>query len=188
MHRSLWTLMVLLALPAQGAERASKARVSANGLYSVRLVEEEPGKCRVVMQKESTQAWQFSGCVGTVDDLYFASNDGERLWVLVPLVEKGRRAVVEKKGKRKRVRVPAWANAVVAAQYDRTGQKLQEKRLTDFVSKKMLGEVRQMKGHFKWLEGTLGIPGKGPRLTDAEKVEFESVGGKTHQLTFAGAE
>jgi hypothetical protein len=184
MHRTLFTLTLFLALPGLAAERVSKSRVSANGIYSVRLVEEAEGKCRVEMQKESGPAWQFSGCVGTVDDLYFASNDGERFWVVRPLVEKGSRSTVERRGSKK-VRVPAWANAEVAVLYDRNGQKLREKRLQDFlVWSRELGEVRQMKGHFKWLEGTLGIPGKGPRLTDDEKVEFESVGGKSHRLSF----
>jgi hypothetical protein len=73
---------------------------------------------------------------------------------------------------------------VVAAQYDSKGHRLQEKRLTELLSPKQLSEVRQLTHHFKWLEGTLGIPGKGPRLTDSEKVEFEVVGGKKHQLSF----
>jgi hypothetical protein len=41
-----------------------------------------------------------------------------------------------------------------------------------------------MSQHLKWLEGLLGVPGKGPRLTDAGRIEFETVGGKTHKLTF----
>ncbi|MDY7232365.1 hypothetical protein [Hyalangium rubrum] len=183
MLRPLFAIALLLALPGLAAERASKARVSANGLYSVRLVEDAPGQCRVEMLKESGLAWQFSGCVGTVNDLYFASNDGERFWVLHPLAEKGTKGLVLKQGKRK-VRIPGWANTPVAALYDRAGQKLQEKRLPDFLKSKELSEVRQMQGHFKWLEGTLGIPGKGPRLTDQEKVEFEAVGGKFYSLSF----
>lgn len=183
MHRTLFTVVLLLALPGLAAERVSKARVSANGMYSVRLVESAPGKCRVEMVRESGLAWQFEGCVGTVDDLYFASNDGERFWVLHPLAEMGTKGTTQVRGKQK-VRIPAWANTKVAVLYDKTGQKLRERRLPDFVSPKEFGEVRQLKGHFKWLEGTLGIPGKGPRLTDAEKVEFEAVGGKKHQLSF----
>jgi len=184
MRRTLLTLALLAALPGLAQERKSKTHVSANGEYSVRLVEEKPGTCRVEMLKESGPAWQFTGCIGTVDDLYFASNDGERFWLLRPLVEKGSRPTVEKRGKRK-VKVPGWANAVVAELYGRGGQKLQERRLQDFLlGSKELGEVRQMKGHFKWLEGTLGIPGKGPRLTDDAKVEFEAVGRKTYRLSF----
>jgi hypothetical protein len=153
-------------------------------MYSVRLVQEGPGKCRVEMLKESGAAWQFSKCIGTVDDFYFASNDGERFWMVRPLVEKGSQKTVEKRGKKK-VQVPAWANSVVAELYGREGQKLQERRLQDFLlGSRELGEVRQMQGHFKWLEGTLGIPGKGPRLTDDAKVEFEAVGRKTYRLSF----
>jgi hypothetical protein len=184
MRHALLLVALLVALPGLAQERKSKARVSANGLYSVRLVEERPGKCRVEMLKESGPMWQFSGCIGTVDDFYFASNDGERFWLVRPLVEKGRRGTVEKRGKRK-VKVPAWANAEVAVLYDRHGQKLKEKRLQDFLlGARELGEVRQLKGHFKWLEGTLGIPGKGPRVTDEAKVEFEAVGRKTYSLSF----
>jgi hypothetical protein len=184
MRHALLLLALLVALPGLAQERKSKARASANGLYYARLVEEAPGKCRVEMMKESTTAWQFRGCIGTVDDFYFASNDGERFWLLRPLVEKGSRRTVEKRGKRK-VQVPAWANAVVAELYGRGGQKLQERRLQDFLlGSKELGEVRQMKGHFKWLEGTLGIPGTGPRVTDGAKVEFEAVGRKTYRLSF----
>jgi hypothetical protein len=184
MHRALLLLAVLWALPGLAQERASKTRVSANGEYSIRLVEEAPGKCRVEMLKESGPVWKFTGCIGTVDDLYFASNDGEKFWLIHPLAEKGSKSVVVKRGSKK-VKVPGWANTVVAVLYDRNGQKLREKRLTEFLAtSRELGEVRQMSGHFKWLEGTLGIPGKGPRLTDQEKVEFEAVGGKTHSLTF----
>jgi hypothetical protein len=184
MRRTLLTLTLLLALPGFAQERSSKAHVSANGLFSVRLVQEAPGKCRVEMLKESGPAWTFNGCVGTVDDFYFASNDGERFWLVRPLVEKGTKSVVEKAGKKK-VRIPAWANAPVAVLYDKAGQKVQEKRLQDFLrGSRELGEVRQMSAHFKWLEGTLGIPGKGPRLTDDEKVEFEAVGAKTYRLSF----
>lgn len=184
MRHALLLLALLVALPGFSQERKSKSRVSANGIYSVQLVEEAPGKCRVEMSKESGPAWQFSRCIGTVDDYYLPSNDGERFWLIRPLVEKGTQGTVEKRGKQ-RVRVPAWANAVVAVLYGRGGQKLQEKRLQDFLlSSRELGEVRQMKGHFKWLEGTLGIPGKGPRLTDDGKVEFEAVGRKTYRLSF----
>lgn len=184
MCRALLTLTLLLALPGFAQERTSKSHVSANGMYSVRLVEEAPGKCRVEMLKESGPAWTFQGCVGTVDDFYFASNDGDRFWLLRPLVEKGKKPVVVKVGKKK-VKIPGWANATVAVLYDRNGQKLQEKRLQEFVnSSRELDEVRQMAAHFKWLEGTLGIPGTGPRLTNDEKVEFEAVGGKTYRLSF----
>jgi hypothetical protein len=127
-------------------------------MYSVRLVEAEPGQCRVEMSRESGVVWQFSGCVGTVDDLYFASNDGERFWIIHPLAEKGTKGTVQIRGKKK-VKVPAWANTTVAVLYDKAGQRLREKRLPDFVGSKEQGEVRQMKGHFKWLEGPVRARG-----------------------------
>ena len=50
---------------------------------------------------------------------------------------------------------------------------------------KELTGVRLLGEHLKWLEGQLGVPGKGPRLTDDGRIEFESLGGsKTHQLKF----
>jgi hypothetical protein len=183
MRRALLALVLMLtALPAFAEERVGRSRVSANGVYSVRFVEVSPGHCRLEVLKESGPAWTVDACVGTLDDLYFASNDGERVWVLYPLVEKG--SVSLPGAKKKAPRIPAWANATVAALYDRTGQRLQEKRLPELMSTRQLSEVRQMAHHFKWLEGTLGIPGKGPRLTDAGVVEFEPVGLNTQRLTF----
>jgi hypothetical protein len=179
--------LLFLALPALAEERKGRARVSANGIYSVRLVETAPGQCRLEVSKESGPAWALRQCVGTVDDYYFVSNDGERVWVVWPLVEKGKPpapAPRVKGAKKKPKGPPAWANVVVAAQYDSKGQRLQEKRLTELLSTRQLSEVRQLTHHIKWLEGTLGIPGKGPRLTDAGVVEFEPVGGTTHQLQF----
>jgi hypothetical protein len=178
--RSVLILVLLLvALPVSAAERASRTRVSANGTFSVRLVEKSPGKCTLEVSKESGPIWTLAECVGGVDDLYFISNDGERVWVFFPLAPKG---TVKLPGKKNR-KVPAWANTVVAAEYGRQGR-VQERRLLEFVGVRELPEVRQMAQHLKWLEGLLGVPGKGPRLTDAGRIEFETVGGKSHQLTF----
>ncbi|MFP2900183.1 hypothetical protein [Corallococcus sp. 4LFB] len=178
---ALALLLCVAAPSALAEERASRARVSANGLYSVRTVDVGVGKCRLEMLKENGPLWSADVCVGTVDDLYFASNDGEKVWVLYPLVEKGKPPPGRKKRKGSGL---AWARVMVAAQFDRTGQKLQERRLTELMTTKQLSEVRQMAHHLKWLEGTLGIPGKGPRLTDAGVLEFEPVGVKTQRLTF----
>lgn len=181
-HTALALALLLLSLPALAEERKGRARVSANGIFSVRMVQVAPGQCRLEVAKESGTVWQLEQCLGTVDDYYFVSNDGERVWVVWPLVEKGKGA--EPPSKKKQKGPPPWANVVVAAQYGRDGQRLQEKKLLELMSSKQLTEVRQMKNHFKWLEGTLGIPGKGPRLTDAGVVEFEPVGTTTRQLTF----
>ncbi|WP_375768487.1 hypothetical protein NR798_43545 [Archangium gephyra] len=179
MLRSALVLMLMVvALPALGQERSSRARVSANGTYSVRLVE-QTGKCTLEVSKESGPVWTLKQCVGGVDDLYFVSNDGERVWVFFPLAPKGTKKLPGKQYKK----VPAWANTVVAEEYDRQGR-VQERRLMSFVSPREVSEVRELGQHLKWLEGVLGVPGKGPRLTDAGRIEFETVGGKSHQLTF----
>lgn len=180
LRSTLVLVLSLVALPALGQERSSRARVSANGTYSVRLVQQAAGKCTLEVAKESGPVWTLQQCVGGVDDLYFVSNDGERVWVFFPLAPKGTKKLPGKKYKK----VPAWANTVVAEQYDRQGRRVQERRLLSFVGQRELSEVRQLGQHLKWLEGVLGVPGKGPRLTDAGRIEFETVGGKSHQLTF----
>jgi len=172
--------LVLVGLPSEGASRASRARVSANGIHTVLLHEEVPGRCRLEVSTESGAGWKLEECVGGVNDLYFVSNDGERVWVLKPLVEKGSRKLPGKQFRK----VPAWANTVVAELYDRKAGRVEQKNLLDFVKPTELSEVRQMSKHLKWLEGLLGVPGKGPRLSDTGRIEFEVVGGKHHQLTF----
>jgi hypothetical protein len=184
MRTRLTAALLLFALggapSALAAERTTRARVSGNGLYSVRMVDLGTGQCRLEMLKEDGALWTADVCVGTVDDLYFASNDGEKVWVLYPLVEKGKPLP----GKQKKGGGTSWARVMVAAQFGRDGWKLQERSLTELMTAKQLSEVRQLTHHLKWLEGTLGIPGKGPRLTDAGVLEFEPVGVKTQRLTF----
>ncbi|QDE71727.1 hypothetical protein [Myxococcus xanthus] len=189
MRRAALALVLMcLSSSALAEERKGRARVSANGLYSVRMVEAAQGQCRLEVTQESGPVWTLAQCLGTVDDLYFVSNDGERVWVVWPLVEKGKPVPEPRPKKKSKVKKPkgppAWARVVVAAQYGRDGQRLQEKRLTEWLNTRQLSEVRQLTHHFKWLEGTLGIPGKGPRLTDAGVVELEPVGVTTRQLTF----
>jgi hypothetical protein len=180
---TLAVAVLLLALPfpaqGQGSPRTSRPRVSVNGVYTVRLVELAPGKCRLEVGSEATGAWTLERCVGGVDDLYFVADDGAKVWVLRPLAEKGTKRPKGAKGGK-----PAWANTRVAWQVVRAGQVGREVRLTALLPAKRLGDVRQFRAHLGWLEGTLGIPGKGPRLTDAAAVEFETVDGKTHRLTF----
>jgi hypothetical protein len=182
MSRSTFVVLLLLALPGLGAERASRARVNSKGSFSVRLVEKDKHQCTLEMSRESGPVWSLEQCVGGVDDLYFASDDGERVWVLYPLAPKGTRKLPGKKGKK----LPEWSNTTVAVEYDRQGRRVQERSLLDFVGPKELSEVRQLGEHLKWLEGQLGVPGKGPRLTDDGRIEFETLGGgsKTHQLKF----
>ncbi|PTL83142.1 hypothetical protein [Vitiosangium sp. GDMCC 1.1324] len=180
LRSALVVVLLLVSLPATAAERSSRTRVSANGAFSVRLVEKDAGKCTLEVSKESGPVWTVQECVGGVDDLYFVSNDGARVWVFYPLAPKGTKKLSGKKYKK----VPAWANTVVAVELDRQGGRLQERSLLDLVAQRELSEVRLLGQHLKWLEGLLGVPGKGPRLTDSGRIEFETVGGKSHQLSF----
>ncbi|EPX61093.1 hypothetical protein D187_000876 [Cystobacter fuscus DSM 2262] len=181
MLRSICLGMMLWALPGLADERASRPRVSANGDFSVRLVERGPGQCSLEVSQESGPVWTLEQCVGGADDLYFVSNDGQRVWVVYPLAPKGQKKLAGRKYKK----VPAWANTQVAVEVDRKGTRLQERRLLEFVPTRALPQVRQMSQHIKWLEGMVGVPGRSPRLTDAGNIEFEVVGGdKTHRLTF----
>ncbi|HET9451819.1 MAG TPA: hypothetical protein VFO83_13085, partial [Aggregicoccus sp.] len=150
---------LLLSLPALAqsagagqapAPRASRPRVSANGLYTVRMLQPAPGRCRLEVTAETgLGGWSTERCVGGVDDLYFVANDGAKVWVLRPLVEKGKRRV---KGKQ----VPAWANAKVAWLVARGGTERESRWLMGLLPAKRLSEVRQYRAHFAWLEGTLG--------------------------------
>ncbi len=181
MLRCVFLAVVLWALPGLAEERASRPRVSANHDFTVRMVVQGPGQCVLEVSSDSGPVWSLKQCVGTVDDLYFVSNDGERVWVLYPIVPKG---TVKLPGKQNK-KIPAWANTGVAVEFDRQGSRYREKRLLDFVEPYLLPKVVQMSQHVKWLEGMLGVPGKSPRLTDAGNLEFETVGGgKTHQLKF----
>lgn len=181
MLRSAVVLVLLWALPGSAAERASRPRVSANGAFSVRMTQQDAGRCALEVSKDSGPLWTLNRCVGGVDDLFFVSNDGERVWVLYPLAPKGTQKLPGKKAKK----LPEWSNTTVAVEYDRRGGRVQERSLLDFVTQRELPEVRQLAQHLKWLEGQLGVPGKGPRLTDDGRIEFETVGGsKTHQLKF----
>jgi hypothetical protein len=181
LHRLL-AFLLALALPAgAGASepKRSKTTVSASGDYSVRLVELAPKKCRLEVLKENTPFWHLERCVGTVDDLYFVSKDGARVWVVETVPQKApvRRA--------KRRKYPAWTYVEVAALYGRDGSKLKSRQLNDFVkSRDGLKDVRQLQRHFKWLEGVAGVPGKAPRLNAAGQVELETVEPKSFKLEF----
>ncbi|MGO9064136.1 MAG: hypothetical protein ACLQIH_05270, partial [Myxococcaceae bacterium] len=80
-------LVPLLALPALAVAepRSSSAHASSNGEWSIQLVESAPEQCRVEATRDADPAWTLTQCVGTVEDLYFISNDGEHFWVLVVL-------------------------------------------------------------------------------------------------------
>ncbi|MGQ0506509.1 MAG: hypothetical protein ACT4TC_14445 [Myxococcaceae bacterium] len=165
-------LALLLAFPAGAQERTSKPQVSSDGVYSIRFVEHADKTCDVEVDKEQTKAWSLSKCVGTVDDLYFVSTDGQRFWVLRTL------------GEKPKTKKSSWHSAIVAVLFTQDGKVVRRKSAAELVPSILRGEVRQMERHFKWLEGAAGVPGKGPRMNDKNQVEFEVVGGKPYKLPF----
>lgn len=158
--------------------RVSRTRVSHNGRFAVRLTEQGEGQCTLEVLKDNGTFWTLPQCVGTADDLYFVSDDGERCWVVRTLPEKPRH-------RPKKARRAAWTWAQVAAEYDRTGKTVAARRLFDLVG--TAGgreEVRQFERHFKWLEGVLNVPGTPPKLNEAGKVELVTIDHRKHELKF----
>jgi hypothetical protein len=175
---ALGAVVALLTVPpARAEERTSRAGVSPNGRFAVRLVEEAKDRCRVEVLKEgSTVLWQLPRCVGTADDFFFVSDDGERFWVLKTFPEKVT-------SRPKKARYPAWTFSVVAVLYDRQGNAVREIRLNEVVrTQGALDNVRQFKKRFQWLGGVSGVPGNPPRMNAAGQVEFDTVEPRTHQL------
>lgn len=161
-----------------GREKASSLRLSSEGTYSIRMVQgPEEGACRVEVLREGQPHWTLKRCVGTADDLYFVSADGERFWVLYPVPKKG-------KGKAPK-RLPRWTSTVVAVLYDRDGNVLKQRRLHEFVrSARGLDQVRHLAHHLKWLGGVVGVPGKPPVVDEDGAVALETVELKTFKLRF----
>jgi hypothetical protein len=174
----LWVVVAVWSLSATvvAAEKVGRTRDSANGAWSIRLVEVGPDQCRVEVLRNDAVAWTLPKCVGTIDDYLFISDTGETFWVLRTLPE----TPPQRKGDRK---APHF-RAVVAVMMDREGRPLKTKRLEDFVARYRLGLIRQLDRHFKWLEGVFGVPGKGPRMNAQGEVEFETVATKTYKLKF----
>jgi hypothetical protein len=178
-------LAPLLVLPvwALAAPRASTAHASSNGMWSIQLVESAPEQCRVEATRDADPAWSLERCVGTVEDLFFISNDGERFWVLSALP---RTPPMPKQKGNKPPPLPAgepFLSAVVATLFDKQGKVLAERTLRDFLSRRF-DKLRDLGQHFCWLEGVLGVPGRRPRTTEANQVEFETVEPRTHRLDF----
>jgi len=170
-------LLLLVSAAAPAAEpKSTPTKSSANGLYAIRLQQVGDKKCRIQVMKDRDVAWQMDKCLGTVDDLLFINNDGSRFWVLSVVPEIPERAAGAKTD-------PVF-EATVAAEYDKDGRLLASRKLKDFLEYKRRGLVRKLEKHFKWLEGVLDVPGKSPRVSDAELLELEPVGGKTQQLRF----
>lgn len=172
--------VVLLLAPrasnAQDAEKTTKKQVSANGLFTIFMQELPDKTCRVVVTKDGNPHWQLQQCVGTNGDLYFVSNDGESFWVLHTL------ATIKKQKKK-----PKWGGSVVAELFDREGQRKAFRTAGQLVPKVGVVEVKELGGHVKWMEGALGETGKPPRITDANVLEFETLGSGYVKLQFENA-
>jgi len=191
------TTLLLLFQAAFAARAAaeesgqSRGRASSNAEYGIVMRVESPGKCRVEVTRDMDVAWTLPRCLGTVDDLYFVSNSGERFWVLAalpksvpppphatPVGEEQKRAA------RKKPVFDSYGPVVVAVLYDRLGNELAERKLSELLSKSGIRKVRVLDRRFAWLEGILGVPGKEPRVNDRNQVEFETVEPRTWRLGF----
>jgi hypothetical protein len=131
------------------------------------------------VSQESEVVWELPRCFGNVDDLYFISNDGERVWILLTLPE------VPASPPRKRTRlIDLVGRAPVAYLVDRAGQILQSRKLASFVDPSNRRRLQILSRHFKWLEGVAAVPGRAPRSDAHNQVELEVVGPRTHRLVF----
>ena len=179
-------LGLLLVLPgwAAAAPHEGTAHASSNGVWSIQLLENGPEQCRVEATRDADPAWSLERCVGTVDDLFFISNDGERVWVL-RVLPKPPPPRPKQKGSKPAAPPPGepYVRAVVATLFDKQGKVLSERTLGDFM-KRRFDKLRDMDQHFVWLEGVVGVPGRRPRTTEGNQVEFETVEPKTYRLDF----
>jgi len=73
---------------------------------------------------------------------------------------------------------------VVAVLYDRLGNVLSERKLSELLPRSAHRKLRLLDRRFVWLEGVLGVPGKEPRVNDRNQVEFETVEPRTTRLGF----
>jgi len=177
-------VLLLASAVAQAAgPRSTSTRSSANGAYAIRLEQLDEERCRIEVVKEREVAWELEKCLGTVDDLLFINNEGTRFWVLhvLPRIPPPAKRTRGSKG---RPKMDPVFEAVVATLHDREGRVLASKKLKDLLEYKRRGLLRKLEKHFKWLEGVLDVPGKAPRVSDTEMLEFEVVSGKTSSLKF----
>jgi len=182
----LWVaiLALLLALPAASAPRESKRTVTANGRYRFQLFEDAPGSCRVEVTSDSGPVWSLPTCVGETTDAFFLSADAQRFWVLKTLPNRAEHKDRHAGAGRQRRRVaPGWGQTVVAVLHDRTGRVLEERKLESFLTPEGYRKVRSLAKRFTWIEGVNGVPGKGPRFGAGGQVTFETVEGRTHELS-----
>lgn len=169
----------------------SRARASSNAEYGIVMRVEGEGKCRIEVTRDTDVAWTLPRCVGTVDDLYFVSNSGERFWILATLPKTlppppGSAPVGEaqKKAARKKPPFDRYGPVVVAVLYDRLGNAIGQRKLQELLPRGAHAKLRKLDRRFVWLEGVLGVPGKEPRVNDRNQVEFETVEPRTWRLDF----
>lgn len=187
-------LLLQLAVAARAAAEEtaqSRARASSNAEYGIVMRVEGEGKCRIEVTRDTDVAWTLPRCLGTVDDVYFVSNSGERFWVLAALPKSlphppGSAPVGEaqKRAAKKKPPFDAYGPVEVAVLYDRLGNVIAQKRLLDLLPRSADRKLRVLDRRFVWLEGVLGVPGKEPRVNDRNQVEFETVEPRTWRLDF----
>jgi hypothetical protein len=190
--RNALPLLLLLPTPAAAEEgRHSRSSASSNAEYGIVLREEGQGKCRVEATRDADPAWTLPRCVGGVDDLYFISDSGQRFWVLTTLPKSippppGKTPVGEsqKRAARKQPAHDAYGAVTVAVLYDRLGNVVAERTLGELMSKSAYRKLRLFDRRFAWLEGINGIPGREPRVTEHNQVEFDTVEPKRRTLDF----
>jgi len=187
----LLVIQAAVAAPALAVEASqSRARASSNAEYGIVMRVEGEGKCRIEATRDTDVAWTLPRCVGTVDDLYFISNSGERFWVLSVLPKSLPPPTgpvtyeTQKKMGKKKAPFDPFGPVEVAVLYDRLGNVIAQKKLMEFLPKSANRKVRKLDRRFVWLEGVLGVSGKEPRVNDRNQVEFETVEPRTKRLDF----
>jgi hypothetical protein len=182
--------LLLLASAAHAEARRSGGHASSNAEYGIVMREETPGRCRVEVTRDTDPLWTLPRCLGSVDDLYFVSDSGQRFWVLsavpkkIPPSSKAAKAARTRSVHDKPPAHDAYAEVVVAVLYDRLGNVLSERRLGEFLSPASYHKLRDLDRRFVWLEGVAGVPGHEPHVTDKNQVEFDTVERRTHRLGF----
>lgn len=184
-------LLLVLAVPAAAEEPAhSRGRASSNAEFGIVMRVESPGKCRVEVTRDTDVAWTLPRCVGSVDDLYFVGDSGELFWVLTSLPKSRPRpastapAETKKHSPKKAPPFDPYGPVVVARLYDRLGNVVRERPLSELLPPSAYRKLRKLDRRFVWLEGVLGVPGREPRTNERNQVEFETVEPKTWRLEF----
>ncbi|HSP18988.1 MAG TPA: hypothetical protein VLQ79_05725 [Myxococcaceae bacterium] len=186
-------LVFVLSAPALAEEVGrSRGRASSNAEYGIVMRVEGPGKCRVEVTRDTEVAWTLPRCVGSVDDLYFVSDSGERFWVLAslpkslapPTASTPAPGPTKSSARKKAPPFDAYGPVVVAWLYDRVGNRVAERHLAELLPTSAHRKVRKLDRRFVWLEGVLGVPGREPRANEHNQVEFETVEPKTWRLEY----